>query len=126
MKLLRLWKSLLAATLVIGLIFLLISFMDVAIAFFYPRFSTPASFIVTFGVGGIFASVFGYFNGIQLAPEKNELARWVLVLGMLGLGLLFFFLLARIEGGEYEAAFKSFGATMGFGSLLFVSGKVQV
>jgi hypothetical protein len=38
-------------------------------------------------------------------------------------GLLFFFLLAKMEGGEYEPAFKAFGAMMALSSLLFVKGK---
>jgi hypothetical protein len=126
MKLVKQWKSLLTAACIIIIIYVLVSFLDITIAFFYSRFYSPAAFIVTFGVGGIFAAVFAYFYGIRLAPEKNELARWSLILTMIAIGLFFFFFLAKMEGGEYEPAFKAFGATLALGSLLFVRGKVDV
>ena len=87
------------------------------------RFYSTAAFVVMFGVGGVFAACFGYFTGMEHARQKNEMARWSLIITLITLGLLFFFLLAKLEGGEYEIAFKAFGATMALGSLLFIQGK---
>jgi hypothetical protein len=39
--------------------------------------------------------------------------------------LLFIFLFYVLEGGEYEAAFISFGVTLSLTSLLFVKGKTE-
>jgi len=119
MKFFRQLRPLLALVCVIIITLIAVSLLDILIAVFYSRFYTNAAFIVTFGVGGVFAAAYGYTLGIQFAPVKNELARWSLI------GLFFFFFLSRIEGGEYEAAFKAFGATLALGSLLFIKGTVE-
>ena len=119
-------RSLLVAIAVITVFFILVSFLDIGIAFFYNRFYTNFLFIATFGVGGIFAAVFGYSYGIKASAEKNESVRWSLIITFIITGLLFFFFLARLEGGEYEPAFKAFGITLALGSLLFVKGKVEL
>jgi hypothetical protein len=67
----------------------------------------------------------GYTYAIAQALVKNEFTRWSLIILLIITGLLFFLLLAKIEGGEYEAAFKAYGATMALSSLLFVKGKVD-
>jgi hypothetical protein len=110
---------------VICLLFVSVSLLDIVIAFFYARFYSNAAFIVTFGVGGILAASFGYVVGINYSVKKNEAARWTLIATMIFSGLILFFLLSRLEGGEYEAPFKAFGATLALGSLLFVKGKVE-
>jgi hypothetical protein len=122
----KLVKSLLVAIIVIALVFILVSLLDIVIAFFYQRFYANLAFIVTFGVGGIFAAVFGYTYGIKTAPIKNEISRWSLIITFILTGLFFFFFLARLEGGEYEPAFKAFGVTLALGSLLFIKGKVDL
>ena len=99
------------------------SFLDILLVFFYPRFYSNAAFIVTFGVGGIFAGVLGYMYGMEKAMEKNDTARWILISLLILTGLIFFFLLAKLEGGQYEPAFKSFGATLAISGLLFAKGK---
>lgn len=112
-----------------GIIFIMLvvtSLFDILLVFFNPRFYSPALFIVTFGVGGVFAAVFSYMYGIQLSPEKNEIARWSIISTLIISGLLFFFFLAKIEGGEYSAAFKAYGVMLCISSLLFKSGKVDV
>ncbi len=111
---------LLSCTGVILLTFVIVSLFDVVLAVLYARFYSNASFVVTFGADGIFAGVTGYMNSIVQAPVKNEQARWGLIILF---GLLFFLLLAKLEGGEYEAAFKVFGFTPAASSLLFVKGK---
>jgi hypothetical protein len=110
----------------IFIILVAVSLLDILLVSFYPRFYSSTAFIVLFGVGGIFAAVFGYMYGIEYAAEKNEPARWSLIIFIAITGLLFFFILSKIEGGEYEPAFKGFGATLSLGSLLFVRGKVDV
>jgi hypothetical protein len=56
---------------------------------------------------------------INLSPEKNEWARWSLIVTLIIAGLLFFFLLSEIEGGEYAAAFKAFEFTLVLTSFIF-------
>jgi hypothetical protein len=114
---------LLSCTGVILLTFVIVSLFDVVLAVLYARFYSNASFVVTFGADGIFAGVTGYMNSIVQAPVKNEQARWGLIILIILFGLLFVLLLAKLEGGKYEAAFKVFGFTPAASSLLFVKGK---
>lgn len=118
-------KPLLTAVGAIIIVFVAVSLFDILIAVLYARFYSPAAFVVTFGVGGIFAAVLSYQYGIDSATEKDETARWSLIILLIVIGLLFFFFLAKVEGGEYEAAFKAYGATLALGSLLFAKGKVE-
>lgn len=97
-----------------------------AAVFFYSRFYSSAAFMVLFGVGGIFAALLAYGYGINRAAEKNEGARRMLVLTLAVCALFFFFVLARIEGGEFGPAFKSYGIGLALGSLLFMKGKVDL
>jgi membrane-bound acyltransferase YfiQ involved in biofilm formation len=90
------------------------------------RFYSSVSLIVTFGAGGVFAAVFSYYDSLNRAPVKNELARWSIIITMILAGLLFIFFLSPIQDREYESAFTSFGSTLGFCSLLFVRGKIEV
>lgn len=117
-------KSILVCAVAIILVFVAVSFLDIVIAVMYARFYSNAAFIVTFGVGGIFAAVLGYMNGIEKAERKDGTSRWILVIFMILTGILFFTFLARIEGGEYEAAFKAYGITLAVGSLLFAREKI--
>jgi dolichol kinase len=118
-------KSILAAIIAIFLVFVITSLFDLVLVFFFPRFYSNAAFITTFGVGGIFAGVIGYMNGKERSIKKNEKARRGFISLLIIMDLLFFFLLAKMEGGEYEPAFKAFGATMALSSLLFVKGKPE-
>ena len=90
------------------------------------RSYSNALFIVTFGVAGVFVGCISYINCISMAPKKNEFARWSLIGLLIVIGLLFFFLIARIEGGEYETPFKAYGLMIALSSLLFAKGKVDV
>jgi len=110
---------------VILMTFVFTSIFDIAVAVMNQRFYSTAAFITVFGVGGIFAGVICYMQAIELAPEKNEFARRSIIGVMTGSGLLFFFPLAGIEGGEYEAAFQSFGVTLALSTLLFMKGKIN-
>jgi hypothetical protein len=58
-------RSILAAIIPIFGAFLITSLVDVVLVFFFPRFYSNAAFIITFGVGGIFAGVIGYMNGME-------------------------------------------------------------
>ncbi|MEO7924635.1 MAG: hypothetical protein ABIR30_13220 [Chitinophagaceae bacterium] len=119
-------KLVLSAAGIILLMLVLVSLFDILLVFFYSRFYSQLLFIVTFGVGGVFATVFAYMSPIKLAPVKNEMARWLLLGTIIISGLLFFFLFSRLEGGEYGPAFKAFGLTMVLSSFLFVKGNVDV
>ena len=119
----KLLKPILTAFIIIIIIFIAASLLDILLVFFYPRFYSTAAFIVTFGVGGIFAGVIGYMYPMEKIIEKNETARWSLISMLIITGLIFFFFLAKLEGGEYEPAFKAYGATIALSSLLFVKGK---
>ena len=126
MSLIKRWGYLPAVIGIIVLAFTLISLFDILIAVFYSRFYSTAAFIVIFGVGGIFAGIYCYSISIALAPVKNGFTRWSVIILMIITGLAFFFPLATLEGGEYEAAFKSFGVTLALSTLLFMKGKVEL
>jgi hypothetical protein len=120
MKLLRNGVPILICAATIIVVFIAVSLLDIVISVMYARFYSNAAFVVTFGVGGIFAAVLGYMNGNARAPEKNGITRWLLIAFLFLTGICFFFYLAKLEGGEYEAAFKGFGATLSLASLLFL------
>ncbi|NOT51235.1 MAG: hypothetical protein HOP10_08150 [Chitinophagaceae bacterium] len=122
---LKLLKPLLATTATIIIVFVAVSLLDIVISAFYLRFYTSAAFIVTFGVGGVFAAVLGYTYGTEQAPEKNETIRWTIIIFLVLCGLLFFFLLSKIEGGEYKPAFMAYGITLVSGSFLFIKNKLE-
>jgi hypothetical protein len=123
MKLPALLSSILACLTVIVVGFIAISLFDIVLAVLYARFYSNAAFFTTFGIGGVFAGLMAYTYGISVAKNKNETARWTLIGLLMGIGLLFFFFLARLEGGEYEAAFKAYGLTTGLSPLLMAKGK---
>jgi len=110
--------------LTILLTFVATSLLDVVLAVFYPRFYSSVLFVVSFGVGGVFAAVLGYDKAINASPLKNEMARWSTILSIWIMALLFIFLLSVLEGGEYKNAFIAFGITMALSTLLFVKGEV--
>ena len=124
----KLWaysKMLIVSLAVIVIVFTVVSLFDILVAVFYARFYTNAAFAVTFGVGGVFGAVFSFFSAIKFAPVQNEMARWFVISTLIITGLFLFFFLSKLEGGEYEAAFKAYGATLALGSLLFIKGKVE-
>lgn len=110
---------------IIIIMFVAASILDIILAVLNSRFYSTAAFIVIFGVAGIFAGVVAFHFGAQESPEKTESARWRILTIIIATGFIFFFVLAKLEGGEYESAFRSFGLTTAFSSLLFLKGKME-
>jgi len=123
MKIPGILRAILNCTGIIVVVFIAVSLFDVVLAVLNPRFYSVAAFIITFGVGGIFAGTIAYTNGISLVEVKSEKARWTLIGFIILAGMLFFFPLSALEGGEYGPAFKAFGITLAASSLLFAKGK---
>lgn len=119
------WKYLFSCIGIIVAIFIGISILDVLIAVMNLRFYSNAVFVTTFGVGGVFAGMIAYMQGISLAPAKNEMARWSTITLIIGCGVLFWFLLSEWEGGEYRLPFKAFGLMTALTTLLFMKGKIE-
>lgn len=122
-------NRLLSLTIGLGIIILLFtitSLFDIVIAVFYSRFYSTAAFVVTFGVGGVFAGIFSYSRAVGYASVKNEFTRWSVIIFIWIIALLFIFLLSTLEGGEYKTAFISYGITMALTTLLFVKGKLEL
>ena len=113
-----------ACAAIIMLFFIFTSLADIMLVMFYQRFYSTAAFIVVFGVGGIFAAFFSYTKAIDFAGIKNEFTRWSTIILIWIIALLFIFLFAVLEGGEYKAAFISFGITLALTTLLFMKGEV--
>ena len=103
-------------------IFVFASLGDIVIAVMNARFYSDAAFITIFGVAGIFAGVISYTMITDQGKEKDKFTHWSTIILMVGCGLIFFFPLATIEGGEYKAAFKAYGATLALVSLFFIKG----
>ena len=120
------FKPILAALVMIIIAFVAISIFDVVISIFSRRFYSTAAFITIFGVGGVFAAFYSYSAAMSFVKIKNNVARWVVVITILFAGALFFFLLARMEGGEYEPAFKAFGVTLALTSLFLGKTKIDI
>lgn len=118
--------SLLIALGTIIMIFTLTSLFDLLIAVIYSRFYSTAAFIVTFGVGGVFACIFSYSWAVGYALVKNELTRWSVIILIWVTAALFIYPLSVLEGGEYKAAFISYGVTLALTTLLFIKGKIEL
>jgi hypothetical protein len=118
------WRYLLLCIVMIIVAFVTVGIFDIVISAIYSGFYSNAAFIITFGVGGIFASFISYGMAVEHAPVKNEFTRWSLIATIITLGVLFFFVLAPLEGGEYKTPFKAFGTTLALTALLFVKGKI--
>lgn len=117
--------SLLLGLGIIVFMFVVTSLFDIVIAVFYSRFYTTAAFVVTFGVGGVFASFFSYSKTVEYAAVKNEFTRWSAIILIWVTAALFIFPLSVLEGGEYRAAFIAYGVTLALTTLLFIKGKIE-
>jgi hypothetical protein len=111
---------------IIILLFTITSLFDIVIAVFYSRFYSTAAFVVTFGMGGIFAAIFSYSKAVEYTAVKNEFARWSIIIWIWFTALLFLYPLSALEGGEYRSAFISFGTTLALTTLLFIKGKADL
>jgi hypothetical protein len=120
------WIYLAACVGILILLFIITGVLDILIAVLYSRFYTSAAFVVSFVVGGIFATVFAYTYSIAMAPKKNEVARWSILSVVWLTALVFIFPMSALEGGEYKSACMAFGITSALSALLFVKGKVDV
>jgi hypothetical protein len=105
-------------------VFIAASILDVILAVINSRFYSTAAFITIFGVGGVFAGGIAFMSGMDSTVEKTEGRRWQLIAVIVLTALLFVFVLAKIEGGEYAMAFRAFGITSALTMLLFVKGKL--
>lgn len=123
MNILRMWKHMLVAMAIIVIAFIAASLIDIILAAIHRRFYSMAAFIVIFGVAGIFAGVISYTTAMEKSVTNDKSAKWSLLSLLILTGLCFFFVLAKIEGGEYEIAFKSFGVTLAASSFLFINEK---
>jgi hypothetical protein len=123
-KFLPLWTALMAIAIIL-LMFVIVSILDIILAVLNTRFYSTAAFVVIFGMGGVFACVFAYMKAIEMAKQKNELSRWCIISTIILTGILFFFLLAKIEGGEYKAAFKAYGLMVTLTTIIFMRGKID-
>ncbi len=123
MKINALIKALAVEIGTVLLILVLASIFDILCAVFYARFYTSFLFTVSFFVAGIFAAIFAYSWSIQVFEEQTENIRWVLIGLLMLLGLLFFFPIAALEGGEYASPFKGYGIGLALGSIIFIKGK---
>jgi hypothetical protein len=118
--------SLLLGLGIIILMFVVTSILDIVIAVFYARFYSTAAFVVTFGVGGVFAGIFSYARAVGYAAVKNEFTRWSIIILIWVTAALFIYPLSVLEGGEYQAAFISYGVTLALTTLLFIKGKIEL
>lgn len=119
MQLIAKWGWFFKALLIIIALFIGASLLDVFLSVLYSRIYTTAAFIVVFGVAGIFAGLFTYTRCMEWQPLENRPGKITTIIFLLICGALFFFLLATLEGGEYAAAFRSYGLTLAFSSAVF-------
>lgn len=116
--------SLLYCSIVVFICLVAVSLLDILIAVCYARFYNDAVFAVTFGVAGVFATVLAYMGAMERIKEKTAMAKWCLLIWIIALGILFYLLLSRLEGGEYEVPFKAFGLMMAITTILFFKFKL--
>jgi hypothetical protein len=112
--------SLLLGLGVILLMFIMISIFDIVLSVLYTRFYSTASFVATFGVGGVFACIFSFSQAVEYAAVKDEFTRRSVTIMILVTAALFIYPLSVLEGGEYQAAFISYGITLALTSILYI------
>lgn len=110
-------KSFLVVIAVVLVMLVVVSVFDIILAVVYARFYTSALFAITFAVAGIFAGFFAFAYGTKLKEEFAPKARWPVMAMIILMGLLFIFLIAPVEGGEYEVPFISYGIALICGAL---------
>ena len=125
MNLLKHFKPLLILLVTAFILIIFASIFDIIAAAIYPRFYSSLLFATSFAVAGIFAAVISYTYAIQLYKEKTERSRWTVISMIILLGVAFFFVLAPLEGGQYEIPFKAFGIALAAGSLIFAKGRID-
>lgn len=116
-------KPILRSVLILFLVLVAVSFIDIFIAAWYGRGYSTAVFVVLFGVGGVFGTVFSYMSAIESVRENRNRVKWWVIGFLIFSGLLIFFLIAKLEGGEYEGPFKAFGLMTALTTLLFFNDK---
>lgn len=95
------------------------SLLDIVLAVLKSRFYTEVAFVITFAVAGIFAASVAYIYVSDIPAYKSTTTHYLIIILLICCGLLFFWPLARLEGGEYEVPFKGYGAALAGTSLLF-------
>lgn len=110
-------KSFLTVITVVIIMLVAVSIFDILLAVVYSRFYTSALFAITFAVAGIFAGFFSYAYGTKLHKENAGKARWPVTAMIVLTGIIFCFLIAPLEGGEYEVPFITFGIALIAGAL---------
>lgn len=108
----------------IFIIFVAASVFDIIIAAVNLFSYSNAAFIVVFGVAGIFAGLLGYMTAMEKIFKPRRIDSIGIVAMQVIIGLLFFFPIASIEGGEYRVPFKAFGLMLALSSLIFL-GKMR-
>ena len=126
MDIVKYWKPILTVLIVIFIILIITSVANILISAVFIRFYTDLTFIVIFGVGGIFAGLVGYSYGIERATEKDALSKWVLIITLIISGLLFFFYFSGLDESEYETAFKAYGAALIISCLYIAKSKDEI
>lgn len=99
--------------------FVAASLLDIFISVLKSRFYTEVAFVVTFVVVGIITASVAYINLSEIQAYKSAATHDTILATLIISGLVFFFPLAKIEGGEYEVAFKGYGAAIAATSFLF-------
>ena len=95
------------------------SIFDVLVAGMLIRGYGNAVFITIFGVAGVFAGLLGYVVAMEKAPKDDRVVSIGVIVMQVIIGLLFFFPIATLEGGEYRVPFKAFGLMTALTSLVF-------
>ncbi|MEO8404439.1 MAG: hypothetical protein ABI480_07590 [Chitinophagaceae bacterium] len=101
-------------------IFIAASVFDIVLSVVGIFVYSNAAFIVVFGVAGIFAGLIGYMSAMEKVPKHDRTASIGIIVMQVIIGLLFFSLIASIEGGEYKIPFKAFGLMLSLSSLVFL------
>ena len=124
MNILKQWRSILTVIIVIIIFLIITSIFDIVISSIFIRFYFNLTFIVIFGVGGIFDGLFSYSYGIKKAHEKNNSAKRTVIATIIFCGLLFFFILSG-QDKEYEPAFKAYGIALALTTLFSAKDKIE-
>jgi hypothetical protein len=102
------------------LAFVAASIFDVILAAIGFFAYSNGAFITVFGVGGVFAGFLGYMAAMEKASKTGRIDSIGIIAMQVIIGLLFFFPIAAIEGGEYRVPFKAFGLMLALSSLFFL------
>ena len=112
-------RAFLTSTCAIIIVFIGIAVFDIIVNMLIPGLFSNTGIIISFALAGVYAAAFSFEFAYEMT-RKSATDKMLVILFQVFAGIGTYFILSRINGSEYEIAFKAFGSALALGSLLFI------